>query len=135
MPDLTTSPDDQPGPRSRRPNGAEQAVGRALKAQLLPGEVLLEGVRFSDPRHGDVEVDFLVLFPDAGVAVIEVKGEDEFAGIATKLFGWFVSNAYGIREITLGSTPRMRPDGSCISVSILGMYPISSDWLGHHQCR
>jgi hypothetical protein len=74
MPDLTTSPDDQPGPRSRRPNGAEQAVGRALKAQLLPGEVLLEGVRFSDPRHGDVEVDFLVLFPDAGVAVIEVKG-------------------------------------------------------------
>jgi hypothetical protein len=74
MPDLTTSPEDLPGPRARRPNGAEHAVARALKAQLLPGEALLEGARFSDPRHGDVEVDFLVLFPDAGVAVIEVKG-------------------------------------------------------------
>lgn len=74
MPEMTASPDDPPARRARRPNGAEHAVGQALKSQLLPGEVLLESVRFSDPRHGDVEVDFLVLFPDAGVAVIEVKG-------------------------------------------------------------
>jgi hypothetical protein len=74
MPDMTAIPDDPPARQSRRTNGAEHAVGQALKGQLLRGEVLLEGVRFSDPRHGDVEVDFLVLFPDAGVAVIEVKG-------------------------------------------------------------
>ena len=74
MPELTATPDDTPARRSRRPNGAERVVGQALKSQLLPGEVLLDGVRFSDPRHGDVEVDFLVLFPDAGAAVIEVKG-------------------------------------------------------------
>ena len=74
MPDMTAIPDDPPARQSRRTNGAEHAVGQVLKSQLLPGEVLLEGVRFSDPRHGDVEVDFLALFPDAGVAVIEVKG-------------------------------------------------------------
>ena len=74
MPDVNATPEDSATFRRRRPNGAESKVGRALRAQLLPGEVVLDGVRFSDPRHGDVEVDFLVLFPDAGVAAIEVKG-------------------------------------------------------------
>lgn len=74
MPELDVNSTDPQSRPPRRPNGAEAKVGRALRDQLQPGEVLLEGVRFSDPRHGDVEVDFLVLFPDAGVAVIEVKG-------------------------------------------------------------
>lgn len=55
-------------------NGAEELIWRTLKAQLQPGETLLRNVRFTDARHGDVEVDFLILFPDAGAAVIEVKG-------------------------------------------------------------
>ena len=73
MSDVNGTPEDSDAIRRRRPNGSESRVGRALRAQLLPGEVVLDGVRFSDPRHGDVEVDFLVLFPDAGVAAIEVR--------------------------------------------------------------
>jgi hypothetical protein len=54
--------------------GSEQRIRALIQEQLAPDEVLLEGVRFSDPRHGDVEVDFLILIPGAGIAVIEVKG-------------------------------------------------------------
>lgn len=46
----------------------------ALRSQLLPEEVLLSSVRFTDPRNGDVEADFIVLMPQLGAAVIEVKG-------------------------------------------------------------
>ena len=74
MPELNATPEDPTAFRRRRPNGAESRVAQALRAQLLPGEAVLQGVRFSDPRHGDVEVDFLVMFPDIGVAAIEVKG-------------------------------------------------------------
>ena len=63
----------QPGdPRLR--TASERAVWAALTAQLHPDEILLTSVRFSDPRNGDVEADFIVLMPDLGAAVIEVKG-------------------------------------------------------------
>jgi len=55
-------------------NGAEDIVWQALQAQLQAGETLLRNVRFTDSKYGDVEVDFLILMPDAGIAVIEVKG-------------------------------------------------------------
>ena len=55
-------------------NGSEELIWRALNAQLQPGETALRNVRFTDPRNGDVEADFIVFMPDAGVAVIEVKG-------------------------------------------------------------
>jgi hypothetical protein len=58
----------------RGANGSEREVGDALRAQLLSGELLLEGVRITDPKNGDIEADYIVLFPDAGAAVIEVKG-------------------------------------------------------------
>ena len=57
-----------------RPTGSEQRIRALIQGQLAAEEILLEGVRFSDPRHGDVEVDFLILIPGAGIAVIEVKG-------------------------------------------------------------
>ena len=60
------------GPRES--NGSEREVVAALRAQLLPDELLLEGVRITDPKNGDVEADLIVLFPDAGAAIIEVKG-------------------------------------------------------------
>lgn len=63
-----------PAYEPRESNGSEREVLAALRAQLLPGELLLEGVRISDPKNGDIEADFIVLFPDAGAAVIEVKG-------------------------------------------------------------
>lgn len=53
---------------------AETTVLHALEHQAKQGDVILQGVRFTDPKNGDVEADFLVLMPDLGVAVIEVKG-------------------------------------------------------------
>lgn len=55
-------------------NGAESLVLRELERQAHPGDVILQGVRFTDPKNGDVEADFLLLMPELGVAVIEVKG-------------------------------------------------------------
>lgn len=55
-------------------NGSEDQVWQALQKQVQPGETLLRNVRFTDPKNGDVEADFVLLMPDAGVAVIEVKG-------------------------------------------------------------
>ena len=53
---------------------SEQVVWEALRSQLRDGDVLLHGVRFTDPTHGEVEIDLLILMPDCGAAVIEVKG-------------------------------------------------------------
>lgn len=46
----------------------------ALKSRLRDEDVLLHGLRFTDPVEGDVEIDLLVLMPELGMAVIEVKG-------------------------------------------------------------
>lgn len=53
---------------------AEGEILRILEAQAEPGDVILQGVRFTDPKNGDVEADFLLLIPGLGVAVLEVKG-------------------------------------------------------------
>ena len=53
---------------------SERLLEEALRRQARPGEVILPAVRFSDPSGGDVEADFLILVPDLGAAVIEVKG-------------------------------------------------------------
>jgi hypothetical protein len=53
---------------------SERIVLEAIRQQLLPGEELLERVRFSDSRHNDVEADALIFIPNLGVAVIEIKG-------------------------------------------------------------
>jgi hypothetical protein len=49
-------------------------VWEALRASLRDGEVLIHGLRFSDGQAGDVEIDLMLLSPERGVAVIEVKG-------------------------------------------------------------
>ena len=53
---------------------AESLVLLQLERQSMPGDVILQGVRFTDPKNGDVEADFLLLMPGLGAAVIEVKG-------------------------------------------------------------
>ena len=53
---------------------AESLVLHALESTARPGDVLIQGVRFTDPKNGDVEADFLLLVPGSGVAVLEVKG-------------------------------------------------------------
>ena len=71
---------------------AEEAVWTALRARLRDDDVLLHGVRLSDGLCGDVEIDLLVLMPDCGAAVIEVKG-----GHVTYSGGaWASSGAQGV---------------------------------------
>ena len=74
---------------------SEKIVADALRAQLHPGERLLEGVRISDPVKGDIEIDFLLLMPGVGAAVIEVKG-----GVVSYTGGeWFTKSGAGERRI------------------------------------
>lgn len=53
---------------------SERKVWEALRESLQDGEVLIHGLRFSDGQAGDVEIDLMLLSPQRGVAVIEVKG-------------------------------------------------------------
>ncbi|MHB1166648.1 MAG: nuclease-related domain-containing DEAD/DEAH box helicase [Candidatus Nanopelagicales bacterium] len=53
---------------------SERMVWDALAAGLRDEDVLMHGVRFTDRDAGEVEIDLLVLMPDSGAAVIEVKG-------------------------------------------------------------
>jgi hypothetical protein len=54
---------------------AERAVWEALRDQLPEDAVLFHGLRLQERRH-EHEADLVVLIPDAGWAVIEVKGGD-----------------------------------------------------------
>lgn len=53
---------------------ADRQVISSLQGQLAKGELLLTNLRITDPSEGDVEIDVVVLFPDLGAAVIEIKG-------------------------------------------------------------
>lgn len=53
---------------------SEKRVFDALRRHLRDGDALLHGVRLTDPQHGDIEIDFIVLLEGAGLAVVEVKG-------------------------------------------------------------
>ncbi len=73
---------------------SERIIFDAIRQQLLPGEELIERVRFSDSRHGDVEADALIFIPGAGVAVLEIKG-----GIITYVDGqWSVNDENGYKR-------------------------------------
>ena len=54
-------------------SGAEGRVWRALADQLDEDDVLISGLRFTD-RAKDHEADLVLLLPDLGVVVVEVKG-------------------------------------------------------------
>ena len=60
--------------RTRDTTQAEEEFLRALRSQVTRQEIILTSVRITDPREGDVEADVIVLFPDLGAAVVEVKG-------------------------------------------------------------
>lgn len=53
---------------------SERHVWNVLADSLQEGEVLFHGLRFTDAKEGDVEIDLLLLSPTRGAAVIEVKG-------------------------------------------------------------
>ena len=53
---------------------SEEVVWSALRKHLQPEDVLLHGIRFTDPTDGDVEIDLILLIPSLGAIAIEVKG-------------------------------------------------------------
>lgn len=55
-------------------DASEEVLWSALRRTLQPDDVLLHGVRFTDPTDGDVEVDLILLIPSLGAVAIEVKG-------------------------------------------------------------
>jgi hypothetical protein len=74
---------------------SEREAWKALKGQLRDGDALLHGIRITDPVDGDIEIDLLVLMPERGAAVVEVKG-----GLVTYAEGKVTqSDAYGDRTI------------------------------------
>ena len=72
---------------------AEELVWNALLRQLPDGVTIIHGQRLTGDDK-DVEVDFLILWPGAGIAAIEVKG-----GRVDVIDGrWFTSGAQGKRS-------------------------------------
>lgn len=63
---------------------SERIAWESLRRVLRDEDVLLHGVRLTDPELGEVEIDLLVLLPDRGAVVIEVKG-----GVVTYAQGGF----------------------------------------------
>jgi len=53
---------------------SERLLVQALQSQLTDQDVILHGIRITDEEFGDVELDLVVLIPELGAAVIEVKG-------------------------------------------------------------
>ncbi len=59
--------------KPRFASGAERRVWELLSQQLGRDDILLANVRVTD-RAKDHEADLIVLIPDAGIVVVEVKG-------------------------------------------------------------
>ena len=74
---------------------SEREAWKALKGQFHDGDAMLHGVRITDPVDGDIEIDLLVLMPERGAAVVEVKG-----GHITYAEGRVIqADAHGERDI------------------------------------
>ncbi|UVI37327.1 nuclease-related domain-containing DEAD/DEAH box helicase [Brevibacterium spongiae] len=72
---------------------AEELVWNALRDQLPDGATVIHGQRLTGDDK-DVEIDFLILWPGAGIAVVEVKG-----GRVDVVDGsWFTSGSHGKRS-------------------------------------
>lgn len=52
----------------------ECKVREAIVRHLGDDDVVISGLRVHDNSYGDVEIDLIVLMPNAGVGIIEVKG-------------------------------------------------------------
>ena len=73
---------------------SEREVWERLVRQLGPGDVVLANVRLTDERK-DHELDLVLLMPDYGVVVVEVKG----GSVWVDADGWHQSRGAGTRQI------------------------------------
>ena len=73
----------------------EKLMVKAILKHLRAEDTLITGLRFHDHEYGDVEIDAVVLFPDAGIGVIEVKGSQISFADGT----WWQTTPNGVKEI------------------------------------
>lgn len=73
---------------------AERVVWEVLSAQLPSDAALFHSVSFTD-ENGESEADLIVAWPNAGLAVIEVKG----GHVTVRAGQWLQSGATGIHRI------------------------------------
>lgn len=59
-------------------NDAEERVFNALYASLSGHDAIFCNLEMVDSQHGDIEIDFIVLIKNHGIAVVEVKGGNIF---------------------------------------------------------
>ena len=76
-------------------NDAEERVFNALYASLSGHDVIFCNLEMVDSQHGDIEIDFIVLIKNHGIAVVEVKGGNIFFDGET----WMQRDQTGEREI------------------------------------
>jgi ATP:corrinoid adenosyltransferase len=73
----------------------EKLMTKALLKHMRPQDTLITGLRFHDHEYGDVELDAVVVFPDAGIGVIEIKGSH----ISFTRGLWWQETPEGVKEI------------------------------------
>ena len=69
---------------------SEKAVWQRVVRQLDPESAVLANLRIAD-AHKDHEADLVVLMPDSGVVVVEVKGSHVWVDGGT----WFIDRGQG----------------------------------------
>ena len=73
----------------------EKLMAKAILKHLRDEDILITGLRFHDHEYGDVEIDAVIIFPDVGIGVIEVKGSQ----IAFAQGLWWQTTPEGVKEI------------------------------------
>ena len=73
----------------------EKLMAKAILKHLRDEDILITGLRFHDHEYGDVEIDAVIIFPDVGIGVIEVKGSQ----IAFAQGLWWQTTPDGVKEI------------------------------------
>ena len=74
---------------------SEEHVFDVLLQELGSQDVILCNLEITDGQHGDVEVDFVLLIRNRGIAIVEVKG----GNITFDGRDWIQKDAKGSREI------------------------------------
>jgi hypothetical protein len=73
----------------------EKLIAKAILKHLRDEDILITGLRFHYHEDGDVEIDAVIIFPDVGIGVIEVKGSQ----IAFADGTWWQTTPDGAKEI------------------------------------
>src|SRR5690625_3358668 len=98
---------------------SERAVWKALRAQLRDDDLLVASQRITD-RGKDHEIDFVVVFADAGVVAVEVKGSQVWRSRAVRCGSTTASGARRCAASRGRSTPSTRfatPSTHCAPTS------------------